>query len=128
MSKELQSLLDFDLKYANCHWPCGGHVTTAFWVGPPEVNPAEVELDISSLDLDDLFKDIELPHEKQADGTRFANGKIVNVRSHRGSGRRSIEINDLKRVSHLPQAGAAATLGLGATRFKSILRELGLVS
>ncbi len=54
------------------------------------------------------------------------NNPKVFVRSHRGSGQRIISREDLWYVSHLPQADAAAGLGIGATRFKSILRQLGL--
>ena len=35
----------------------------------------------------------------------------ISVRSHRGSGKRTIGRNALRRVSHLPQADAAKALG-----------------
>jgi len=109
MARELQSLLDFDVNF-----PIG------FWCGAP----SEFD-DISRLDDEDIFLDFDLPpHKNQAD--RSVGARVVHIRSHKGSGQRSIEMEDLKRVSHLPQARAAASLGLGATRFKSLLRELGL--
>ncbi len=51
----------------------------------------------------------------------------VAVRSHRGSGQRVITRRQLRLVSHLPQSLAAAQLGIGNTRFKSLLREVRMV-
>jgi hypothetical protein len=53
-------------------------------------------------------------------------GDIVRIRSHRGSGERLISRDSLRVVSHMPQQLAAEALGLGNTRFKGVLRELGM--
>jgi hypothetical protein len=73
--------------------------------------------EIPDILLQDIFFDTPISLEKSQE---------VHVRTHRGSGSRTITLDMLKRVGHLPQQKAADALKIGNTRFKTATRELGM--
>lgn len=92
----------------------------------PDVVGFDPPLDYAG-ELSELFHLETVSKRKESPKFVESAGKsVVHVRSHKGSGQRTVDLEKLRSVSHLPQAAAAKTLGLGATRFKSLLRELGL--
>lgn len=73
--------------------------------------------EIPDILLHDIFFDTPISVEKSQE---------VHVRTHRGSGSRTITLDMLKRVGHLPQQKAADALKIGNTRFKTATRQLGM--